>query len=99
MVKEIKDYNIIKNTCVILTYGQRQYISLWDFDNRNDFRFNSPYIELERLDKNTAGSFRLDDKCEFVRYATQDEILELQKYLDSKGMNVKINFSNIYEVW
>jgi hypothetical protein len=103
MVKKttIKEHNIPKNTCVIVSYSNpKNCIVLWDYDNKGDSHFYSPYITIDKNNKGREGSFRLADKCTFDRYATKEEIKLLQDYLDKEKINFKIkNPEKIYELW
>jgi hypothetical protein len=103
MVKKttIKEHNIPKNTCVIVSYDNpKNCIVLWDYDNKGDSHFYSPYIKIDSIYGSKAGSFRFNNKCVFNRYATKKEIKLLQDYLDKEKINFKIkNPEKIYELW
>jgi hypothetical protein len=101
MVKTIKEHNIPKNTCVIVSYSsQENLIVLWDYDNKSETAFYSPYTCMTRYNTDKDGSFRFKDGCVFNRYATKEEIKILQDYLDKEKINFKIkNSEKIYELW
>lgn len=100
MVKTIKEHNIPKNTVVVVTYNSTyEYIVLWDYENKTDTSFYSPHVTICKTSSNYSGSFRLHSGCEFVRLATTEEKVQLQTFLDKKGIDFKIPIETTYELW
>lgn len=100
MVKNIEDYNIPKNTTVILSYGGGyEYIALWNYKNEGPFKFISPHTTVCERSSYPDGSFRFNDGCKLLRFANIKEKLKLQSYLDKMMINFKVPMNNIYELW
>ena len=97
----IEEYNIPKNTCVIVSYNNTQYyIVLWNYNQQSKREFFSPYVNINNTLRDLNGSFRLHHECVFERYATKEEIKLLQDYLDEKRIDFKIKpLQQSYELW